>query len=114
MGRASSGAFGQQIFQLTELVYHLHEVVHCLWRVKHELTDNGTLGFKSQLEGRSGYLLVAVIDLIEHLPVAVDILPESFLRTLPQPYEGVNLFLGLVSRHEPSQKGSLKVPKAPD
>ena len=80
---ANGLSFGQQILQLTELVYHLHEVIHRLRRMEHELPEDGTLRFKPQLEGGCGYLLVAVVDFIEQLPVAVGILLESLLRTLP-------------------------------
>ena len=82
--------------------------------MEHEFPEDGTLRFKPQLEGGCGYFLVAVVDLIEQLPVAVSILPESLLRTLPQANEGVHLFLGLVAGHEPSQEGSLNVSEAPD
>ena len=82
-GGGNGRSFGQQILQLTELVYHLHEVVHRLQRMEHELSEDGTLRFKPQLEGGCGYLLVAVVDLIEQLLVAVSVLPESLLRTLP-------------------------------
>ena len=82
--------------------------------MKHKLPEDGTFGLKPQLEGGCGYLLVAVVNLVEQLPVAVGILSERLLRTLPQANEGVYLFLRLAACHEPSQEGSLKVSEAPD
>ena len=51
--------------------------------MEHELLEDGTLGFKPELEEGCGYLLVAIVDFVEQFPVAVGILSESLLRMLP-------------------------------
>ena len=46
LGRERGGTFGSQILQLTELVYHLHKVIHRLRKMKHKLPEDGTFRLK--------------------------------------------------------------------